>query len=220
MKIKLIMIFAFFSDKGISMWDHLVHSNPKAILDHSTGDVACDSFHLYKRDIEMLLELGVDFYRFSISWTRLLPTGFSDKVSQDGLDYYNTLINELLKHNITPVATIYHWDLPQNLQDIGGWPNPIIADYFEDYARVVFEAFGDRVKTWITINEPTNVCYQGYGQTWIEGGLAPGINFHGVGEYLCGHTVIKAHAKAYHLYNSTFRATQKGQCKYYHSKII
>lgn len=158
----------------------------------------------------MLLELGVDFYRFSIAWTRLLPTGFSDKVSEDGLNYYNNIINTLLHHNITPIVTLYHWDLPQRLQELGGWPNPLMVDYFEDFARVAYQSFGDRVKIWITINEPTNVCLNGYGQTWVEGGLAPGINFHGVGEYLCAHTIIKAHARAYRLYNDTFKAEQKG----------
>lgn len=207
----IYIVVSSITDKGLSIWDDVTHNDPKAVIDHSTGDVACDSYRLWKRDIEMLLELGVDFYRFSISWPRLLPTGFSDKISQDGLNYYNNLIDELIKHNITPIATIYHWDLPLRLQDLGGWPNPLIVDYFEDYARVCFESFGDRVKTWITINEPPNICFQGYGQSWADGGLAPGIDDHGVADYLCGHSIIKAHARAYHLYNNTYKPTQKGR---------
>lgn len=131
------------------------------MTDGSSGDDAVKSYEFYKRDVEAIKEMGVDFYRFSISWSRLLPNGFANKISEDGLKYYNNLINELLSKNITPIVTIYHWDLPQSFQDIGGWTNPLIADYFKEYARICFEKFGDRVKTWVTINEPKEICVLG-----------------------------------------------------------
>jgi beta-glucosidase/6-phospho-beta-glucosidase/beta-galactosidase len=169
--------------------------------------VACDSYHNYKRDVEMLVELGVDFYRFSISWPRLLPTGDVTNVNEDGVRYYDDLINELLNHNIQPIITLYHWDLPQSLQDLGGWTNPIMADYFEDYANLAFSFYGERVKTWLTFNEPKVFCTEGYG------GVGPllMLNHSGIGEYLCGHTVLKAHARVYHLYNDIYKSEQGGR---------
>lgn len=105
------------------------------------------------------------------------------------------------------MITLYHWDLPQSLQDLGGWANPIMADYFEQYAHAVFALFGDRVKTWITFNEPKLICVYGYG----EGRMAPGVNASGIGDYLCGYTILKAHAKAYRLYERLFKEQQQGK---------
>lgn len=121
--------------------------------------------------------------------------------------YYNDLINGLISEGIAPVVTLYHWDLPQPLQDLGGWPNKEIAVYFEDYARVAFALFGDRVKTWITVNEPPEICSSSYGL----GIDAPAIHSPGIGEYLCGKTVLLAHAKAYRLYDTVFRTKQQGK---------
>ncbi|XP_077302569.1 myrosinase 1-like [Arctopsyche grandis] len=194
------------SDKGENIWDRFSHQ-PNTIKDGSNGDVACDSYNQHKRDVEMLKELGVDFYRFSISWSRILPDGFSNKISQDGIAYYDSLINDLIAANITPFVTIYHWDLPQRLQDLGGWTNPLIADYYTDFAEVAFEAFGDRVKNWLTFNEPWVVCLQGYGQH----AKAPGVGMNGIGEYICGHNLLKSHAKAYHLYDDVYRPIQMGR---------
>lgn len=105
------------------------------------------------------------------------------------------------------MVTLYHWDLPQNLQETGGFLNPLIVDYFTEYARIVFEKFGDRVKIWSTFNEPNQICMQGYG----NGDKAPGYQLTGIWDYLCAHHLIKAHASAYHLYYDKFQSTQKGK---------
>ncbi|XP_035433262.2 myrosinase 1 [Spodoptera frugiperda] len=196
--------------KGENIWDYLVHNNPDAIADRSTGDVACDSYHKYKRDVEMMRELGIDSYRFSISWSRILPTGFPNQINEAGIQYYNNLISELLKYNIDPIITLYHWDLPQALQDLGGWLNPLIVDWFEDYVHVVYENFSDRVKSFITINEPAQVCYEGYGVAT----KAPLMNVSGIGEYVCARHIALAHAKAYHLYNDVYKPQYGGVCGY------
>ncbi|PNF19653.1 Myrosinase 1 [Cryptotermes secundus] len=193
--------------KGENIWDRLTHDHPDWIADGLSGDVAADSYHLYKEDVRALKELGVNVYRFSVSWSRVLPTGGIDTVNKPGLAYYNNLINELLANGIEPMVTMYHWDLPQPLQDIGGWPNLEIANYFEDYARVLFTHFGDRVKWWLTFNEPLSFC-SGYGE---QRQSAPGIDAHGIGDYLCGHTVLHSHARVYHLYDKVFRKKQRGR---------
>uniref|UniRef100_A0A2A4JNV2 Cytosolic beta-glucosidase n=1 Tax=Heliothis virescens TaxID=7102 RepID=A0A2A4JNV2_HELVI len=194
--------------KGENIWDYMTHTNPTVIRDQSNGDIAADSYHNYKRDVEMMRELGLDAYRFSMSWSRILPTGMANEVNPAGIEYYNNYINEMLKYNIIPMVTLYHWDLPQKLQELGGFANPLISDWFEDYARVVFENFGDRVKHFITFNEPREICYEGYGSNT----KAPILNATGVGTYLCAKNLVMSHAKAYHLYDKEFRATQGGQC--------
>lgn len=196
----------FLAGKAENIWDHMTHTYPCVTTDCSNGDVAADSYHQYKRDVEMMRELGLDFYRFSLSWSRLLPTSFPDKISDAGLAYYNNLINEMLKYNIEPMVTLYHWDLPQKLQEMGGWTNPHIVDWYSDYARIAFKLFGDRVKHWITMNEPREVCYQGYGTTT----KAPRLNIQGIAEYMCAKNLLMAHAKAYHIYDEEFRPSQGG----------
>ncbi|XP_050546382.1 myrosinase 1-like [Daktulosphaira vitifoliae] len=192
--------------KGENIWDKMVHTHPELIKDSANGDVACDSYHKYKEDVALAKALNLKFYRFSISWTRITPTGEAHKINPKGIEYYNRLIDELLANNIEPLVTMYHWDLPQYLQDLGGWVNPIIADYFKEYAKVLFSNFGDRVKWWITINEPMETC-KGYSFC----NYAPYLNLSNTGYYRAGHTQLLAHSKVYHLYNDMFREKQKGK---------
>jgi beta-glucosidase len=147
--------------KGPSIWDSFSHT-PGKVHHDETGDVACDSYHRYPEDIELLKRLGVSAYRFSVSWPRILPKGRGD-VNSAGLGYYSGLVDALLEAGITPVPTLYHWDLPQVLQDdFGGWSGRDIAQAFADYSGVVAEALGDRVHRWITLNEPWVVSNVGY----------------------------------------------------------
>nr|XP_021196648.2 myrosinase 1 [Helicoverpa armigera] len=195
------------ADKSPSIWDTFCRI-PGNVKDGTDGNDTCKSYEYYQRDIEMLKFLGVDYYRFSISWPRVLPTGFANKISEEGIAYYSKLVDELLANGIEPVATLYHWDLPQSLQDLGGWTNPLIADWFEDYARVLFDALGDRVKSWITINEPKQFAIFGYGMEYF----APQVNSAGIGDYMATKNILLAHARVWHLYDEEYRDTQKGIC--------
>ena len=186
--------------KGQSIWDEYTHRKPSPVDDGSTGDVACDSYHKYKEDVALMKQMGLNSYRFSIAWTRILPNGIGTR-SQDGIDYYNALINELMEAGIEPAVTIYHWDLPQVLQEQGGWLNKSVADWFEEYSRVCFEEFGDRVKMWITLNEPWVTAVLGYGLAT----MAPGINGIGTLTYIVAHNQIRAHAKAVKVYKADFK---------------
>lgn len=156
----------------------------------------------------MMRELGLDAYRFSLSWARILPNAFPNKISRAGVDYYNNLINEIIKYNIKPIVTLYHWDLPQKLQDMGGFLNPLFPEWFEDYARVAFNYFGDRVKFWITFNEPREICYEGYGYFT----KAPMLNITDVGTYYCAKNLLLANARAYRAYVKDFKTKQNGIC--------
>ena len=155
--------------KGPSIWDTFSHT-PGKVFHGDNGDVACDSFHRYGEDIALLKRLGVGSYRLSLSWPRIQPTGRGE-VNPKGLDYYNRVIDGLLEAGIEPSVTLYHWDLPQALQDAGGWANRDIAGWFGEFAATVGEAFGDRVSRWITLNEPWVVAHVGY----RDGRHAPGI---------------------------------------------
>ncbi|XP_059896686.1 lactase/phlorizin hydrolase-like isoform X2 [Gadus macrocephalus] len=192
--------------KGLSIWDKFAHT-PLRVFNDDTGDIACDSYNKVEEDVAMLRELKVTHYRFSISWTRVLPDGTNKHINEAGLNYYNRLVDALLAANIQPHITLYHWDLPQALQDDGGWENPTIIDRFRDYADIMFSRLGPKVKFWITINEPYNIAMVGHGY----GAAAPGISFRpGTLPYLVGHNLIKAHAEAWHLYNDKYRAQQGG----------
>lgn len=148
----------------------------------------------------------MDSYRFSISWPRILPTGHLNNINEPGIQYYNNLIDELLKNNIEPMVTMFHWDMPWTLQQLGGFANPLMEEFFSDYARILFERFGDRVKKWLTFNEPKMLCLRGYGDTiWT-----PAYNSSGIGDYLCGHVILKTHASVYRMYENEFKTHQKG----------
>ncbi len=138
--------------KGESIWDRFTHT-PGHVFEGHTGDVACDHYHRWPQDIALMQSLGLRAYRFSIGWPRILPEG-RGRVNQAGLDFYSRLVDGLLAAGITPFVTLYHWDLPQVLQDAGGWPARATAEAFVEYAGVVSAALGDRVKNWITHNEP------------------------------------------------------------------
>ncbi len=155
--------------KGPSIWDTFTHT-PGKVWHGDTGDVACDSYRRYPEDIAMLQRLGVGSYRFSLSWPRIQPDG-RGQANQAGLDYYSRLVDALLDKGITPMVTLYHWDLPQALQDKGGWAARDIAEMFGDFASIAGEALGDRVHRWITLNEPWVVAHVGY----RDGRHAPGV---------------------------------------------
>ena len=138
--------------RGKSIWDTFAHS-VGAIADGSTGDVACDSYHMVDDDVALMAELGINAYRFSVAWPRIQPTGSGPALAA-GLGYYDRLVDKLLAANIDPVVTLFHWDLPQALQDAGGWANRDTAARMGEYAELVGRALGDRVKLWITLNEP------------------------------------------------------------------
>ncbi|HEY2297591.1 MAG TPA: GH1 family beta-glucosidase [Jatrophihabitans sp.] len=146
--------------RGPSIWDTFSHT-PGKTLDGDTGDVACDHYHRMPQDVALMADLGLAAYRFSIAWPRIVPTG-SGAVNQAGIDFYSRLVDELLAKGIAPVATLYHWDLPQPLEDEGGWTNRATAERFAEYASVVGEALGDRVHTITTLNEPWCSAYLGY----------------------------------------------------------
>ncbi|MDA3958553.1 GH1 family beta-glucosidase [Oceanispirochaeta sp.] len=152
-----------------SIWDTFAHKSGK-IDDNMTGDVTCDHYHKYKEDIAHMKDLGIRNYRFSLSWSRIIPEG-SGKVNQKGLDFYSRLVDELLTAGITPYATLFHWDLPQALQDAGGWANRETAYKYRDYADVVCTALGGRVKNWMTHNEPWVHSFVGH----LYGDHAPGL---------------------------------------------
>ncbi|XP_018320185.1 myrosinase 1-like [Agrilus planipennis] len=195
------------SGKGENTWDWYTHNYPERILDRTNGDIACDSYHKYEEDIKLLKELGVDFYRFSLSWTRIFPSGFPNNVNYEGINYYNKILNLLAANNITAMVTLFHWDLPQRLMELGGLTNPRFIAFYTEYARTAFEFFGDRVKYWLTFNEPFQTCMFSYGDTR----LAPALGMSGIADYLCGHNLLKAHAAAYHLYNTTYRSKYEGK---------
>jgi len=158
--------------RGRSIWDTYSHT-PGRVRDGDTGDVAADHYHRWRDDVALMAELGLRSYRFSISWPRIQPGG-SGPVNQKGLDFYRGLVDELNERGIEPWITLYHWDLPQELEDAGGWPVRETAERFADYADVVAEALGDRVRYWTTLNEPWCSSFLGY----ASGAHAPGRHEH------------------------------------------
>jgi len=150
--------------KGESIWDRYSHT-PGKIKDGATADVSCDQYHRYKEDIAIMKRLNMKSYRFSTSWARIQPSG-TGPVNQKGLDYYSRLVDALLEEGIRPFCTIYHWDLPQALEDRGGWPNRDLAGYYADFAAILAKNLGDRITIWAPFNMPATFTYHGYGTGW------------------------------------------------------
>jgi len=175
--------------RGRSIWDTFSHT-PGRILNGDTGDVACDHYHRWREDIQLMRDLGVSAYRFSVAWPRIFPTG-TGAPNQAGLDWYEQLVDALLEAGIEPWLTLYHWDLPQALEDQGGWPNRAVADAFAAYADAIARRLGDRVRHWITLNEPWCSAFLGY-QT---GEHAPGKRDPRLA-LAASHTLLLAHGKA------------------------
>uniref|UniRef100_A0A6J0SMM2 Lactase-like protein isoform X1 n=1 Tax=Pogona vitticeps TaxID=103695 RepID=A0A6J0SMM2_9SAUR len=192
--------------KGLNVWDTFTHQGGDRVFKNHTGDVACGSYTLWEEDLKCIKQLGLTHYRFSLSWSRLLPDGTTGFINQKGVDYYDKVIDGLLANRVTPVVTLYHFDLPQHLEDQGGWRSGAIVETFDAYAQFCFRTFGDRVKLWLTINEPYVVAALGY----EKGIMAPGVTEPGTGAYLAAHNMIKAHAAAWHSYDKLFREKQGG----------
>ncbi|KAK4493432.1 hypothetical protein RD792_011596 [Penstemon davidsonii] len=187
------------------------------VVDFSNADVANDQYHLYSEDIKLMKDMGMDAYRFSIAWSRIYPNG-TGQINQAGIDHYNNLINTLLANGIEPYVTIYHWDLPQSLQDrYLGWLNPQIIKNFAIYAETCFKEFGDRVKFWITFNEPLNIAVQGYDVglqapgrcSVLLGVLCQGGNS-ATEPYIVGHNILLSHATVVDTYKKKYQPEQRG----------
>ncbi|MFY1694900.1 GH1 family beta-glucosidase [Solwaraspora sp. WMMA2101] len=172
-----------------SIWDTFSHT-PGKVLGGDSGDVACDHYHRYRDDVGLMAELGLKSYRFSVSWPRVQPGG-SGAANQAGLDFYRRLVDELLGQGIEPWLTLYHWDLPQPLEDAGGWPARDTAARFADYAELVHAALGDRVRYWTTLNEPWCSAFLGYG----SGVHAPGVT-DGAASVRAAHHLMLGHGLA------------------------
>ncbi len=160
---------AYEDGRGLSIWD-VFCQQPGRVMNGDSGEVACDHYHRWAEDVALMARLGLQTYRFSISWPRVIPFGFGE-VNDAGLDFYSRLVDELLAADIKPAVTLYHWDLPQALQDLGGWANRDVANHFADYADLAIGRLGDRVTRWITHNEPIVTAQAGH----RTGVLAPGI---------------------------------------------
>ncbi|XP_052743241.1 myrosinase 1 [Bicyclus anynana] len=193
--------------KGENIWDKYVHDHSGLIKGGVTGDIAADSYHRWRDDVKVAAKMKLQFYRFSINWPRILPTGFTNKINQAGVDYYSDLIDGLLAEGIEPIVTMYHWELPVAIQDLGGWANPLIVEWFGDFARVIFKIYAERVRTWLTFNEPVAFCDYGYN----SGMYAPGVQEQIYGPYLCNKHVLLAHAKAYRIFHKEFRPRYTGK---------
>src|SRR5579859_8154356 len=170
--------------RGESIWDRFAKTCG-TIADGSNGDVACDHYHRWREDIGLMKELGLAAYRFSIAWPRILPSG-RGQVNQAGLDFYDRLVDALLAQDLVPFVTLYHWDLPQALEDQGGWPVRATAEAFAEYSDVVARRLGDRVQHWITLNEPWVAGILGY----QEGVKAPGLRSWPAALAACHHLLL------------------------------
>lgn len=180
---------AYEGGRGPSIWDTFSHT-PGKVVNGDNGDVACDSYHRYEEDVKLMKELGIEVYRFSVSWPRVFPSG-TGEVNQEGIQYYHNLVDALIENGIEPMCTLYHWDLPQALQDKGGWNNRETVEAFADYSAYMFKELSGKVKNWITINEP-----------WCASFLSNFIGVHAPGNQdlqlatTISHHLLLAHGKA------------------------
>ena len=182
---------AYDDGKGLSVWDMFCRK-PQAVWNNQTGDIACDHYHRYKVDVGLMKDIGIQAYRFSISWPRVIPEG-TGTANPKGLEFYDRLVDELLSANIAPYITLFHWDYPYELYCRGGWLNMSSSDWFADYTKVVVDRLSDRVKHWMTLNEPQ--CFIGLGHQ--KGEHAPGDSLHFAQVLRAGHNSLLAHEKPY-----------------------
>ncbi|XP_058760189.1 vicianin hydrolase [Vicia villosa] len=203
--------------RGPSIWDTFTKQHPEKIWDHSSGNIGADFYHRYKSDIKVVKEIGLDSYRFSISWSRIFPKG-KGEVNPLGVKFYNNLINEILANGLIPFVTLFHWDLPQSLEDeYKGFLSHKVVKDFENYADFVFKTYGDRVKHWVTLNEPFSYTINGYnGGTFAPGRCSKYVANCQYGDsstepYIVAHNLILSHAAAARLYKAKYQAHQKGK---------
>lgn len=200
--------------RGPSIWD-VFCKIPGKIFDNSSGDIACDSYHKYEEDVALNNLIGMDSYRFSISWSRVLPSGYGTP-NLAGIAYYHRLIDALLAVGVEPIITLYHWDLPDGIQQFGGWLNGSVVEYYKAYAGLCFQEFGDRVKTWVTHNEPMEQANGGYGAGYRAPGRCSDRMTCSEGDstiepYLVAHHLLLSHTVAVELYRKEFQARQGGK---------
>jgi beta-glucosidase len=176
--------------KGLSIWDATCHTS-KIVNTGDTGDIACDHYHRWREDIELMKKIGIKAYRMSISWPRVLPSG-TGKINQKGMDFYKTLIDALVENGITPYVTLFHWDFPYRLYLKGGMLNSDSPDWFAEYAEAIVKNLGGMVGNWLTINEPQCFVYCGYG----TGGHSPGLKLPMNEVLTAAHNTLLAHGKA------------------------
>jgi len=176
--------------KGLSVWDHFAEKKGAVYQGHS-GKVACDHYHRFKEDVAIMKELGLQSYRFSISWPRVLPEG-KGKINEKGLDFYSRLVDELLAAEIIPFPTLFHWDYPYELYCRGGWLNPDSSEWFAEYTEAVVDKIGDRVDRWFTLNEPQVFIELGH----MTGEHAPGVRLQPRDRVRMIHNVLLSHGKA------------------------
>ena len=177
--------------KGANIWDVYTQEKGNKVYQNQTGEMGCDFYHRYKEDIALMKELGVNAYRFSINWARILPNGIGE-INEKGIDFYNRIIDELLEAGIEPFITLFHWDYPYALHQKGGWLNEESPDWFAEYAALIAERFSDRVTKYFTINEPQ--CFIGLG--YCKGKMAPGYQCMLRDQFQMTHNTLKAHGKA------------------------
>jgi len=177
--------------RGPSVWDVFSHTKGR-VKNGDTGDIACDHYNKFSDDIILMRDLGVDSYRFSVSWPRIFPIGTEDKINQSGMDFYDRLVDTLLENNITPFVTLNHWDIPQGLEDLGGWTNRDMVEQFIKYSHYLSRGLGDRVSNWITHNEPWCISFLGY----VEGRKPPGLKGEWAKSLHTAHHLLLSHGKA------------------------